>query len=108
MDKESAPTEETLRRVLSEVVDGYTKISIDDSDVFVKHFSSEDQYLLENNYKTVFETARAKGLPTEQESLDLLIKEDIWSEQEEGELIELGDYLENLKNTKKILLSLVK
>ncbi len=104
MEKESAPTEEALRRVLSEVVDGYTKIVVDKKDVFVKHFASEDQYLLESNYKTVFETARAKGLPTEQESLDLLIKEDIWSEQEEGELIELGNYLENLKNTKKNLI----
>ena len=78
MNKQNAPEDSALRKVLSEIVDGYTRIDLKDECVFVKHFSSEDQRLLEGNYEEVFEKAKKNGLPTEQETLDLLIKEDVW------------------------------
>lgn len=104
MNKQDAPEDSALRKVLSEIVDGYTRIDLKDECVFVKHFSSEDQRLLEGNYEEVFEKAKKNGLPTEQETLDLLIKEDVWSNKEEGEIEELKSYIKNLKETKKNLI----
>ncbi|MFT6604345.1 MAG: hypothetical protein ACJARO_001864, partial [Bacteriovoracaceae bacterium] len=101
MEKKTAPEDTALRKVLSEIVDGYTKIHLNERTVFVKHFSNNDQCLLEGNYEEVFEKAKKNGLPTEKETLELLIREGIWSNKEEGEIDELKIYSTNLKETKK-------
>ena len=104
MEKKTAPEDTALRKVLSEIVDGYTKIHLNERTVFVKHFSNNDQCLLEGNYEEVFEKAKKNGLPTEKETLELLIREGIWSNKEEGEIDELKIYSTNLKETKKNLI----
>tara|TARA_R110001599_G_scaffold185270_1_gene379491 strand:- start:54327 stop:55319 length:993 start_codon:yes stop_codon:yes gene_type:complete len=104
MDEQAPPEDRVLRKVLSEIIDGYTKIYLRGEDVFVKHFSNNDQRLLEDNYKQVFDKAKKNGLPTEEETLGFLIEEGIWSHQEEGEINELKLYLDNLSNTKKNLI----
>ena len=104
MEKKTAPEDTALRKVLSEIVDGYTKIHLNKRTVFVKHFSNNDQCLLEGNYEEVFEKAKKNGLPTEKETLELLIREGIWSNEEEGEIDELKLYSTNLKETKKNLI----
>ena len=104
MKKKNAPKDETLRKVLSEIIDGYTKIEYGQESIFVKHFCNEDQYLLEDNYQQIYDSARDKGLPTERETLDLLIEEGVWSEKEEGEISEMENYISNLFDTKKNLI----
>ena len=58
MSKKKAPKDETLRKVLSEIIDGYTKIKFNQKVIFVKHFCNEDQYLLEENYQQVYDSAK--------------------------------------------------
>ena len=38
MDEQAPPEDRVLRKVLSEIIDGYTKIYLRGEDVFVKHF----------------------------------------------------------------------
>lgn len=104
MSKKKAPKDETLRKVLSEIIDGYTKIEFNQNVIFVKHFCNEDQHLLEENYQQVYDSAKSKGLPTEKETLRLLIEEGVWSEKEEGEIFETENYVNNLFDTKKNLI----
>jgi len=104
MDKKGAPEDETLRKVLSEVVKGYTLSEVGGEKVFIKHFGNEDQFILENHYRLTFDKAREKGLPTEKETLNLLIEQEVWSEKEEDEIDETQKYLNSLRDTKKNLI----
>ena len=102
--KAEKPDEKTLRRVFSEILNGFTKTQFNKRDVCIKHFSQKDQFALDTHREEVYARARKSGLPTEEETLELLISEEIWSHQEEAEIQEGEKYVENLHETKKNLI----
>ena len=98
------PDDKTLRKVLSDIVRGYSIASFEGAEAYVKHFGNEDQYELESFHDEVFSTAQSRGLPTEEESMALLQSEGIWSEKDENEYSTTQEYIKNLEETRKNLI----
>jgi hypothetical protein len=98
------PSEETLRKVLSHITKGYSLVSLGGESAYVKHFGNEDQYALEHFRENVFKKAREMGLPTEEETLKLMMDEDIWTVEDEARYKEVQDQIESLEETKKNLI----
>ena len=102
--KAEAPTEGQLRKLFCEIAQGSTRGTHQGRDFYVKHLTQVDQYDLEVQKESVYEKAKAKGLPTEKEALEVLIEGDVWSQEEESEIAETTTYLENLRETKRNLI----
>ena len=102
--KNEAPDDKTLRTVLFDIVEGFSRMETALGRCSIKHFNNHDQHDLEQHYEDIYDRARKNGLPTEKESLELLRDEDLWTEEEEGKLIEVRKYGETLKQTKKNLI----
>lgn len=98
------PDDKTLRKVLSDIIKAYSKASLGGEVAYVKHFGSEDQYELESFHDETFAKAKSRGLPTEEESMDLLRSEGIWSDKDESEYSTTTLFLENLKKTRENLI----
>lgn len=101
---EEPPDEKTLRKVFSDVLNGYTFIDNEGEEAYVKHFGSREQYELEEHYDRIFKHAKKSGLPTEVEMMDFLKKEDLWSEKDEDEFLSNKRYIQNLHDTRKNLI----
>ena len=84
-----------------QIIRGYTKCNMDKfGEFYLKHldiFSSE-----EIDEKKLFyeEHARTRGLPTEQEKIKDLKKEDLWSEEKENKIKDDQKLISSLKLTK--------
>lgn len=98
------PDDKTLRKVLSDIVRGYSIASLGGEEAYVKHFGNEDQYELESFHDKVFAKAKERGLPTEEESMALLQSEEIWSKEDESEYLTTKEYIESLEETRKNLI----
>lgn len=98
------PDEKTLRKVFSDVINGYTIIDYDGEISYVKHFGSLEQQQLEDHYDRIFKRAQSKGLPTESEMMTFLKEQDLWSQKDEDEFVSNQKYIENLEETKKNLI----
>lgn len=95
-NKKSYP-KEVLRLIYTEILEGVTKVHRNGQDFFVKHNSSRDANKVDVVRYTALEKAKKEGLPTEQERIDYLTKEELWTEKEEESIRELEFYLKNLK-----------
>lgn len=89
--------------IIAEVFDGYTETVFNGETVFVKHFSLIDQRYLEGFQTKHFERAVRKGLPTEEESLEFLRENDLWTDADESSIKVKRDELSNLRITKNQL-----
>lgn len=98
------PEEKTLRKVLTDVINGYSFVEHEDESAFVKHFGSKEQQELEFHHDKIYKRAQKFGLPTEEEALQFVKDEGLWSNEEEKELNDNESYLSNLKDTKKNLI----
>tara|TARA_R100000808_G_C2149557_1_gene157980 strand:+ start:2580 stop:3569 length:990 start_codon:yes stop_codon:yes gene_type:complete len=102
--KSEPPDDKTLRKVLADIRKGYSLAVKGGEKAYVRHFGNEDQEELESHYQEIYDKARARGLPTEQEAMDLLIKEDIWTQEDETAFVENKKYIETLQETKRNLI----
>lgn len=102
--KNERPTDKELRKVFAEIIDGYTCSEAEGRNVVIRHLNNADQYALERHYDTIYNRAREKGLPTEEESLEVMIEADVWSREEESAIADLEVYVKNLEQTKKNLI----
>ncbi len=98
-------SETELKIVYFDILNGYTKIdnSILGKDLYVKHLNVFDSIGTDKDYKKSFNRAKGLGIPTEEEQLKYLAKEDLWTDEREGELTELKGALLNLEQTKSQL-----
>ena len=102
--EQKAPDEKTLRKVLSEIIKGHSCLDHEGSLIYTKHFNQEDQASLDEHYQTVFDKAKKQGLPTEEETMELLRKEDLLTKVDESSYETQKKYIENLRDTKKNLI----
>ena len=93
-----------FRRLFRDIVRGYTIAQLGKSDVFIKHLTTHDQVDLEDIEENFFETAKKRGVPTEEESLESLIKDGAWSEKEQSEIDKQEAYVQSLVDNKKQLI----
>ena len=92
--KNERPTDKELRKVFTEIIDGYTPASLKGYDIVIRHLSNADQYALEKHYDTIYNRAKGKGLPTEEESLEVIIEAEVWSKEEESAIMDLEVYVQ--------------
>ena len=102
--EDDIPDDKILRNILSQIIAGSTAVELNGSKGFVKHFAHEDQTDLELHYDSVFEKAKSKGLPTEEETMKLLMEQDLWTNQDESEYASYKKYIKGLQQTKKNLI----
>lgn len=93
---------ENLKIVFSEVLRGYTLV---DSPSFkkirIKHFNNFDSAELDIRNKSFYDKAVENGLPTRKERVDYLIKEGIWTEKKNKEILNTKTNLAGLHKTKE-------
>jgi len=87
------------RRVFRDVVRGHSTTVLDDKVVYIKHLTPHDQVELEEIEERYFESAKKRGVPTEQDMLDYLKEEGQWTEDDEKTITEKTLYIENLRKT---------
>lgn len=89
-----------LKVVFSEVLRGYTLAETSFGKVKIKHFNNFDSAELDIKNRAFYEKAVASGLPSRKERIDYLLKENIWTEKKNREIIEAKSYIVGLKNSK--------
>lgn len=67
--------------------------------IYIKHFSLGDQVELDSFYQDVFDKAAAQGLPTEQDRLDFLAEEGLWTKDKEGDIATKKAYIKGLEGS---------
>ena len=73
--------------IVSEILEGVSIVESSFGILYFKHLSQQEQREIVSS-ATVFETeAKSKGLLTEKEALDELYSQEMWSEQEENEIL---------------------
>ena len=101
MDEAPDRSDQLLRRVFYTIIRGYSGALYQDEPVFLKHFTFAEQGKLEEAYKEAFDKAKSQGLDTEKQCYEFLVKENIWSKEEEEELKRQQEFLEGLHVTRK-------
>jgi hypothetical protein len=91
----------SLKVVFSEVLRGYTLADSEDyGKIRVKHFNNFDSAELDLKSKQFFDKAVSNGLPTREERIQYLLKENIWTKEKNKEVLQLNSMLAGLKNSK--------
>lgn len=94
----------TQRHCFTEIIQGYSTLTWRDQCIFIKHLNHFDVQDTEEYYSTQYKRARDKGLPTEEERLIELKAQGFWTEEQEGKIKYLREYIDGLiKNRKKII-----
>lgn len=98
----SKVSETELKMVYFDVLNGYTKLDKTPlgRDLYVKHLNIFDSISTDKVYKHSFERSKRLGIPTEEEQVEYLRKEDLWGEENEIKIAELSEMLDNLEVTK--------
>ena len=92
--------EEFYISLVGEAFDGYTEALLDGQPAYIKHVSIKDQRYLHKYYEKYKNLALSKGLESEEDRIPYLIKEGIWSSEEDSKIASLKFEIENLKRTK--------
>lgn len=98
------PKEAKLNQAFADICEGYSTLSLDKREVYLKHFTFSDQRLLDRFYGDIFQRAKERGLPTNEESLKFLAEEGLWTDKDEREISTQTLYLSNLEKTKANLI----
>ena len=97
----------SLKVIFSEILRGFTLIesapSLDVDKIKIKHFNNFDSAELDIKNRYFYEKAVDQGLPTRKERIDYLIKEEIWDEKKNKEIINLKSLVAGLKKSKSKL-----
>ena len=90
-----------LRKVFRDIVRGYSQDKFNGNLVYIKHINSHDQVDLEDVNDSYLEEAKSRGVPTEEENLNMLIENGDWTEDDEFYIKEKEKYLDGLVSNKK-------
>ena len=93
--------EGNLKIVFSEILRGYTLLNLPSiGNLRIKHFNNFDSAELDIKNRFFYEKAVSQGLPTREERVNHLLKEDIWTEEKNKEILNLKSLIAGLKNSK--------
>ena len=90
-----------FRKTFAEICEGFSKTFYRDEIIYIKHLSHLDYVYYEDIQNQFEEDARKKKLPDEQQKLDFLIKNNLWSKKKESEIEQIKDFIGRLSETKK-------
>jgi hypothetical protein len=89
-----------LKRLYSEIVKGFTPVKTDWGVSYIKHFSIEDQYEVDEFYVCKLAELEQSGIPSEKMVLEFLEKKKVWGAIDEVEIAQKELYIRNLEKTK--------
>ena len=89
------------RKIFRDIVRGYSTAIIEEEFVYIKHLTPHDQVELEEVRRKYHKIAQKRGVPTEKDMLDFLVKEDQWSDSEDKFIEEKNMFIDSLKKRKK-------
>jgi hypothetical protein len=92
--------ESKLRLAFAEICLGYSRIDYKGSLVYIKHFSHFDQVQIEADRERFLQIAKNKRIPTFDEKIEWLIKQELWSKKEDNKIRDLEGYLTGLKKSR--------
>ena len=96
--------EKSYRKILKEVVQGFSPYFLGEKKHYIKHQSINDVVDFEDVYDLYYDKARNRGLPTEEEVLENLDKEGLWNSKDEAEIENQEFYVASLHKNKKIFI----
>tara|TARA_B110001454_G_scaffold197072_1_gene200321 strand:- start:842 stop:1867 length:1026 start_codon:yes stop_codon:yes gene_type:complete len=100
---ESLEPESFFRKVFRDISRGFTKIELEKKTIYIKHLSQDDQVELDDIEDEYLGSAKKRGLPSEQEMLDLLKEQGVWGDKDEDEIAADKLYLQTLTDSKRTL-----
>lgn len=95
-DKETS----LLRKLYADIIRGYSSTSYKNTEVLVKHFTSFDQGVIDEEYSFYYNDAISQGLPNAEQRLVSAIEQGLWKSEDEGWIKSQYSYIENLNKTK--------
>lgn len=99
---EHTVTKEELRLVYGEIIRGSSYFySSKYGEVIVKHLTQHDTELLDVKKLKYKRKAEEKGLPTEDQRVEDLIAEKLWSDKNEKDIKSSQDFISKMEDTKK-------
>jgi hypothetical protein len=101
MEREGDIPKNQLKRVYAEILRGSCAIFDDKyGKVYIKHLKVWDTEALDEQRDLHFEKATSEGLPTKEEKIDLLIKDDLWDKSKDAEIKEKKEFIERMRASK--------
>lgn len=95
-----------IKKVIADTITGVSKVSKvknladEDITVFVRHLNLLDQVEIEEAYEDKFNVAIGMGIPTQEEQLASLIRDELWSPENDEELNDKRMFLDGLRRTR--------
>ena len=90
-----------LKVVFSEVLKGFTLVeSKNYGKIQVKHFTNFDSAELDIKNKLFYDKAINQGLPSRNDRIEYLLKENIWTEEKNKEILQVKSMLSGLRNSR--------
>lgn len=91
------------KRLYSEILLGYTPVVLKDRVFYLKHQDGLDAVEQAKAYDINYQYAKTRGLEEDSEKLKFIIKNGLWTEQEEKRIAKLKDELDRAELTQKKL-----
>ena len=84
--------------LFSEIINGYSVVKHSFfGNLYLKHFSYADTGEMENIYANFFEEARLNNIPTYKEQEEYIIKENLWTEKDELDILQQESFLSTIR-----------
>jgi hypothetical protein len=88
-----------LENLFKEIRQGFSSFDYEGSPCFVKHASYEETDILNESFDQYLSRAKGKGVLSEEELLEMLDSEDVWTKEEEASFEKKESEIGNLKKT---------
>jgi hypothetical protein len=86
-----------LQDLYFKIIEGFSPAFVKEEQVWIKHFSLEDQSKIDKFYDSIYKDAREKGLPREKDLIEKLIEDGFWSEEEQKEITQIQKVIDGLR-----------
>lgn len=86
---------------MAEIVEGYSRVVYQKKTILVKHFSGLDQAIIDYKFNDFLAEATKKGVITEEQKVKTLIRDQLWTEEEDKELENLKLSVAGLRSSQR-------
>ncbi len=91
------------QRVYKDILNGYSFFYHQNEKLYIKHLSDADHGWIQEYRKTCFERVKEKGIQTEGQQIESLIKQGVWEKEKENRIPSLKNEINNLSTSKSKL-----
>ena len=91
------------RKAFRDIVRGFSTSELHGELIYIKHLTPHDQVELEDITELYHNRAKARGLPTEEETLALLKSQGDWTDEDEAEIEKKQSFIQTMEQAKSKL-----